>query len=222
METRLQDLLNQMYTVLAQICPHPLSPEGMHGVLSAVAISPRQAVPNTWIPVLYNMKGEMPEFANRDQAKGFLDTCVLAYNAVVASLSSDTFSFTFSIGKEPGEKEAGKLQSWCEGFIRGLRITGVDSADFDEDFINLMSPIAFCARPDFFSATQESEDSPARLGRIAAEMPENLIALRNYFYISLQRKAISREAIKAGRNDPCPCGSGKKFKHCCGKTAGDA
>lgn len=24
---------------------------------------------------------------------------------------------------------------------------------------------------------------------------------------------------KVGRNDPCPCGSGKKYKHCCGKTA---
>lgn len=23
---------------------------------------------------------------------------------------------------------------------------------------------------------------------------------------------------KVGRNDPCPCGSGKKFKHCCGKN----
>lgn len=23
-------------------------------------------------------------------------------------------------------------------------------------------------------------------------------------------------AVKAGRNDPCPCGSGKKFKKCCG------
>ena len=22
---------------------------------------------------------------------------------------------------------------------------------------------------------------------------------------------------KVGRNDPCPCGSGKKFKHCCGQ-----
>jgi uncharacterized protein YecA (UPF0149 family) len=22
---------------------------------------------------------------------------------------------------------------------------------------------------------------------------------------------------KAGRNDPCPCGSGKKYKKCCGK-----
>ncbi len=22
------------------------------------------------------------------------------------------------------------------------------------------------------------------------------------------------------RNDPCPCGSGKKYKHCCGKSGG--
>ncbi len=24
-----------------------------------------------------------------------------------------------------------------------------------------------------------------------------------------------RQAAKVGRNDPCPCGSGKKYKHCC-------
>ncbi len=28
---------------------------------------------------------------------------------------------------------------------------------------------------------------------------------------------ITREAPKIGRNDPCPCGSGKKYKKCCGK-----
>jgi len=27
---------------------------------------------------------------------------------------------------------------------------------------------------------------------------------------------VRREAPKVGRNDPCPCGSGKKFKKCCG------
>ena len=27
-----------------------------------------------------------------------------------------------------------------------------------------------------------------------------------------------REDKKVGRNDPCPCGSGKKYKHCCGRT----
>ncbi len=30
-------------------------------------------------------------------------------------------------------------------------------------------------------------------------------------------KQIVREQIRVGRNDPCPCGSGKKFKKCCGK-----
>jgi SEC-C motif-containing protein len=28
---------------------------------------------------------------------------------------------------------------------------------------------------------------------------------------------IVRTGPKTGRNDPCPCGSGKKFKHCCGR-----
>lgn len=30
---------------------------------------------------------------------------------------------------------------------------------------------------------------------------------------------IVRTEKKVGRNDPCPCGSGKKYKHCCGKNA---
>ena len=28
---------------------------------------------------------------------------------------------------------------------------------------------------------------------------------------------VRRETKKVGRNDPCPCGSGKKYKHCCGR-----
>jgi len=32
---------------------------------------------------------------------------------------------------------------------------------------------------------------------------------------SLERKPVRKK--KVGRNDPCPCGSGKKYKHCCGK-----
>ncbi|HUU90020.1 MAG TPA: SEC-C metal-binding domain-containing protein, partial [Phycisphaerae bacterium] len=32
-------------------------------------------------------------------------------------------------------------------------------------------------------------------------------------------KTITREAPKVGRNDPCPCGSGKKYKKCCGRRA---
>ena len=33
------------------------------------------------------------------------------------------------------------------------------------------------------------------------------------------QEPIRRTEKKVGRNDPCPCGSGKKYKHCCGKNA---
>ncbi|MDA3849684.1 MAG: YchJ family protein [Spirochaetaceae bacterium] len=32
----------------------------------------------------------------------------------------------------------------------------------------------------------------------------------------IQNKPLVRETAKVGRNDPCPCGSGKKYKKCCG------
>ena len=32
-------------------------------------------------------------------------------------------------------------------------------------------------------------------------------------------KTVRNEGPKIGRNDPCPCGSGKKYKNCCGKNA---
>jgi len=33
------------------------------------------------------------------------------------------------------------------------------------------------------------------------------------------QQAMKRDLPKAGRNDPCPCGSGKKYKSCCGRQA---
>ncbi|MDX1503354.1 MAG: SEC-C metal-binding domain-containing protein [Thermoanaerobaculia bacterium] len=30
---------------------------------------------------------------------------------------------------------------------------------------------------------------------------------------------MTRSAAKVGRNEPCPCGSGKKYKKCCGAPA---
>jgi preprotein translocase subunit SecA len=34
-----------------------------------------------------------------------------------------------------------------------------------------------------------------------------------------QARTVVRDAPKVGRNDPCPCGSGLKYKKCCGVSA---
>jgi hypothetical protein len=40
--------------------------------------------------------------------------------------------------------------------------------------------------------------------------------LRRFYRRALSRKTIRLQAPKPGRNERCPCGSGKKYKNCCG------
>ena len=35
-----------------------------------------------------------------------------------------------------------------------------------------------------------------------------------------RQPVVKKSSEKIGRNDPCPCGSGKKYKQCCGRNAG--
>lgn len=38
-----------------------------------------------------------------------------------------------------------------------------------------------------------------------------------WLYLDGRLPASGETAPRPGRNDPCPCGSGRKFKHCCGR-----
>ncbi len=54
------------------------------------------------------------------------------------------------------------------------------------------------------------------------ELPqwENILTKERRKELYLEQKnsgTIHNENRKVGRNDPCPCGSGKKYKHCCGR-----
>lgn len=41
--------------------------------------------------------------------------------------------------------------------------------------------------------------------------------LKQYYKEQKAAQTYRREGPKVGRNDPCPCGSGKKYKKCCGR-----
>lgn len=57
----------------------------------------------------------------------------------------------------------------------------------------------FCNHHEVSTFVREDGDWKFAEGEIVGEVP------------------FTREEPKTGRNDPCPCGSGKKFKKCCGK-----
>ena len=42
--------------------------------------------------------------------------------------------------------------------------------------------------------------------------------MRKELYLEQKKSGTVVKGPKIGRNDPCPCGSGKKYKHCCGRN----
>lgn len=52
--------------------------------------------------------------------------------------------------------------------------------------------------------------------KLEAEQRRRRIVLNRVGGESQDKQPMTREEDKIGRNDPCPCGSGKKYKKCCG------
>ncbi|GAK58241.1 protein translocase subunit secA [Candidatus Vecturithrix granuli] len=71
------------------------------------------------------------------------------------------------------------------------------------------------------SASERTEDSQGmamRRGRQQLMQPQSADAYAtNTSETDLKPRPVVRDHPKVGRNDPCPCGSGKKYKKCCGR-----
>jgi preprotein translocase subunit SecA len=61
--------------------------------------------------------------------------------------------------------------------------------------------------------------SEGHLGANEGEIDATQASPQSAFEQAMNAPVQRPAAVKAGRNDPCPCGSGKKFKSCCGRTA---
>ena len=70
------------------------------------------------------------------------------------------------------------------------------------------------------------EQAPAGAGPVPGRRPERVGApvsdngeSNGDGEVKLELAPVRRETPKVGRNEPCPCGSGKKYKNCCGRLA---
>ncbi len=64
---------------------------------------------------------------------------------------------------------------------------------------------------------EDSEAMGAFMGSYTAQLMNDSPSLSSQVYDTPRQETYKREGPKVGRNDACPCGSGKKYKKCCGK-----
>jgi uncharacterized protein len=88
----------------------------------------------------------------------------------------------------------------------------------------ILRPIYLLGAPDVTEAEEELVKTPAQREELSKQIPAS-VGLIYKFWVPQRRaaeiasgKISDNEIPKISRNAPCPCGSGRKFKKCCGAT----
>jgi uncharacterized protein len=194
------------------------------GYLCAALAGPVAVPEDEWLLEILGSEAGVASEAGREAAA--LLRCLAADIAI--QLADDEPLVLYLYPKSEEEDAPSDYEPWCLAYLHGVD-TAVedwfeDLADeeeiewLDERLFPLMvlTGEAEAAAREHGEAWPEGEelaglqrDSEEELARAVSEIFMFWTAKRGH-------GTVRRSNGKVGRNDPCPCGSGKKYKQCCG------
>jgi uncharacterized protein len=193
----------------------------LQGLFCAVGSAPDLIPPSSWLNVAL---GENPVYETTEQAQEILDLVMRFYGQTVQELDDGQGVTLYVFPDEEGEDD---LATWCEGYLEGVMLSDADWYEHGEPetveellfpFMLLSGRMREAAEDagDMVPSFDEERD----LRREAANsMGDSVKAVYSYWLDKrISHAPIRRDGPKVGRNDPCPCGSGKKYKSCHGSS----
>ena len=200
--------------------------EEMDGFFSALICGPVTVPPSVYLDEIWG--GEEAPFVGADHLDEFLNLAMRHWNHIVRMLASPDLVFLPWVEIEEGE-EIPRGNRWAHGFMRGVNLCR-ESWDeiFEEDnkFAQLLPVLALAHEHDPDQEMRAWQSPPDRelRERVIAGLSVGTQWFHDYFR-SQQLRAKPRDhhearraGRKIGRNEPCYCGSGKKYKKCCGNV----
>lgn len=186
----------------------------LDGFLTAIVSGPIVLPPSRWIPALW---GDIePAWEDAKEFETFMSLVMRHSNSIVDLLMDDSAAFELMCEEREVEGKVIRLvDEWCEGYLRGVRLCAQEWRGGGVEMDSLLTPIrAFTAESDW-SAFALADKSEVEALRESIAPNVRAIHARWFAARSTERLPFRRAGPSVGRNDPCPCGSGKKFKRCC-------
>jgi uncharacterized protein len=197
--------------------------ESLDGFFAALIAGPEIVMPGEYLPEVFGSDAsESPWFESLEEANEIMGLLMRHWNDIAGTLSKGEVYIPILLENENGVALA---NDWARGFIRGtlLRYDGWADLLDDEDHGGWMLPmLMLCYEHDEDPAMRPKPIGEQQRETVIEYMTAGLIAAYRYFREHGKPSAGTREpsprstSNKIGRNDPCPCGSGKKYKRCCG------
>jgi uncharacterized protein YecA (UPF0149 family) len=210
----------------------------LYGLLYGAISAPEIVQPSQVISIIFNRKE--PKFESMEEAESFIGNVMALWN-VVAESTSGSFHIvwpeTVFQHSDSGLKEyIHAINSLSEQFIKGLDLGATLKEDFAGDIRDAFESLAktdlllqeylkFLKKDKSankkeiaksFELVKKTEDIIIDcIGKIADGLRDSRMRKARETAKFVESAHQTRSG-KVERNAPCPCGSGKKFKKCCG------
>jgi uncharacterized protein len=200
----------------------------LDGLIAAMAVSPGE--PDDWLDHIW-ADGALGRLTPA-QAKDIAGLVEDHYCHVLDVLYESPHIYTPYLGAESDQAVA--AAQWAAGFRFGIRLCPEPWRPLiDDDTSRVLLAAVFCLERDEDLPEEERSDDPFRdisperreeMRRETIPVLPDIVRGLHEFSLALDADLESdgfgdlpyaRTAPKTGRNEPCPCGSGKKYKKCC-------
>lgn len=235
---------DEAFEALEEILSSELVPEDcmdlemLDGFLAGLLLSPQPVPVERWLPAVWSAHEDEVSFGSGSAAQRAIHLVLSYYNELATTIGLDEDDeacwepFCFA----PTEGDPLDLgEQWIEGFAQGLDLwpqdwrQGLSEDTLEAVEVTLDEVLAPWKQGENEDGTVQPAladgevDDETRLGWLTAvgEGVNDIASHWRDLGLAPARPVpveLPRAAVKAGprRNEPCPCGSGRKFKKCCG------
>ncbi len=190
----------------------------LDGFLTGILIGPELVLPSEWLPHVWG--GEEPTFASDGEAQAVLAALLGHYNEIARALDSgdpENIRPVYWMHEADGTVLAA---DWAEGFLDAMRLrpkAWATLAQDEEASLLLALILALCGDEAGEGLLPLDPEAKAKVLAEAPELiPTCIVGIRAFWHGGDRPFPSVRATRKPGPNAACPCGSGRKYKRCCG------
>lgn len=225
----LEELLSNL-----EVMPDAMCVSELDGYVAGLLLCPEMIMPSEWLPEVWGLDDE-PEFASMEQAQATIGAVMAHYNRVAENLSTRNRPYEIVLEQAGGEGEP-FWEFWIAGFYQAMRLR----PDAWKAYLNADNPdvrAAFAVMVSLVDLSEGESKLPAQLqeefeDQAVVTIPQLVIEMNDWiksqvpapmggvsdWFSAANSNAVPARSNKVGRNEPCSCGSGRKYKRCCGSN----
>ena len=202
---------------------------GLDGYLTALVIGPTTVMPSRWLPGVWGShEDDAPEFESTAQAGRIMSLLLRHMNSIVGEFEADPAAFEPMFDtREYRGRDYVCGEAWASGFMQGVELVREDWQPLYDTagMADAIRPLRLLSSAHL-TPEEDLIRTPPKRERLARKIPQSLVEIHAFWlpYRAMahaeltQATPVRRSGPKVGRNDPCPCGSGAKYKKCCGAS----